>query len=233
MANTQKNGKALRRKLLRVSLIVIASVLLLCGSYLVTYALLSAETGNVTNTFKQTTVLADSLVIVEQIPTDGGSDGKGQKNGLLDEDPTGGDVTGATYLYAPGVTLKKRVYVKITNLKEDAYLYVIASNTGLWKTDGLSWTFDTNNWYKFTDDKNQVVYAHKTRFERGQSYNGSDYSMDVILNDEIKVSHEIYDISSPDNTKSSLTFSAYLVQAMGVSANGTTPAYVVAWNATN
>ena len=233
MANTQKNGKAWKSKLLRVSLIVMTSVLLLCGSYLVTYALLSAETGEVTNTFKQTTVLADSLVIVEQIPTDGGSDGKGFIDGILEETPSGPEVYGAEYRYAPGVTLKKRVYVKITNLKEDAYLYVIASNTGLWKTDGLSWTFDTNNWYKFTDDKGQVVYAHKTRFERGQSYDGSDYSMDVILDDEIKVSHKIYDISSPDNTESSLTFNAYLVQAMGVSANGTTPAYEVAWNAMN
>lgn len=227
MEHTQKNGKVWRSRLLRISLIVMASLMLLCGSYLVTYALLHNETETVTNTFKQTTAFADSLLIVEQIPVDGeGTDGV--MNGILDETPSK-EVTDATYYYAPGVTLNKRVYVKIENLKEDAYLFVTAATNGTaWKETGLAWNLDTNNWVQFTDDKGNTVYACKTKFLRGQSYNmdGKATNMDVILNDQVTVHQDIYSILSPDTTVSDLTFNAYLVQAMGL---GSAEA---AWNAT-
>ncbi len=226
MENKQNSKKVWRKNLVRGSLIALCAVMLLCGSYFATLALLNQETGTVTNTFKQVTELADSLLIVEHAPKDTNGDGIWDE-----EDAYDGETYDAEYLYAPGVTLKKRAYVRIINLHEYAYLYVTADAVGNdFEDEMLAWEIDSANWTSFKDENDKTVYVYKGGLvlERGKSYNpkGNEPGWDIILNDSVTVSHEIYDITNPDYTISTLTFSAYLVQATGFAD------YEAAWNAT-
>ena len=216
--NRAENAKKVHKKnLLRGSLIVLAALMLLCSSYLVTVAFLKENTGPVKNTFALTSLVAENnFVIVEKKPTDT------NENGIFDDDLMGDATTQqATYLFAPGVTLYKRPYVVITDLKEHAYLFVECTS-GL--SDGLStltWEWDAKDgkscWKPVDNTDNRLIYVYVGGDRAdGILLSGNSYEIDIIKEDSVKVAHDVYDITKPSNNSSfELDFSAYLVQAVG------------------
>lgn len=241
MEEKQNSKKMRKRNILRGSLIALAAVMLLCGSYLVTLAYLQEDTVKLDNTFFPAG-LATTLQIVEKDPVDTNG------NGIFDDDLTGTEVTSETYLFAPGVTLKKQPYVKITGLTENAYLFISYTDTihGNETTNKeLPWEIDTANWKQITDSTHKrLVYVYVgphaaskngtslgilTGTAKGTNYTAVDGKMDIIKNDTVRVIPEAYDITNSktsDYSTSALTFSAYLVQAIGFAD------YQAAWNAT-
>lgn len=236
MEHKQPGMKVRKGNLLRASLIVLAAVMLLCSTYLVTLAFTKKESGKAVNTFFPAG-LATELKIVEKDPKDENG------NGIYDDALTADEVTSETYYFAPGVTLKKQVYVKVSELKENAYLYISYTDTihgnALSDKKELPWQIDTANWMQIEDPTHKrLVYVYvgpntakdKNGILTAGDYTAADGKMDVILNDSVSVLPTAYDISesTPEEyLTSTLSFSAYLVQAIGFDD------YQEAWNSTH
>ena len=218
------NKKKRKTVLLRSSLIALAAVMLLCGSYLVTSAFLHHDTNKVENVF-YATGLATTLEIVEKKQADTHEDGIYD----FEDEFENSAVTAATYLFAPGVQLQKRVYVKIGNLQENAYLYVIPNDSirgnALEDKKMLDWKMDPANWLQIDDNsgKNRMIYVYiGTKALEGNNKGilvpGTYTDLDVIENDCVTVSPDVYDIrvtTQEEFLDSALTFSVYLAQATG------------------
>ena len=206
-----------RSKLLRISLIVLASVMLLCGSYYVTLAFLNKETDEITNTFSHPTNLASTFMLRDKDPVD--SDG----NGVYDDDWGSATVEMETYLFVPGVELKVYPFVTITNLKEDAYLYVEYNSDATAGEDLLYWDFDgegnTDYWRIVPNTGTRLVYVYtgpQSANVKGVLAHSNNYTIDIVKENSVVATPEIYDITKPsENTEYELDFSAYLVQAVG------------------
>ncbi|MBR5260972.1 MAG: hypothetical protein IKV47_02250 [Oscillospiraceae bacterium] len=237
MERTQSGKNVRKSNLLRGGLIVLAAVMLLCGTYLATLAYLHESTKDtVHNTFIPASFTNTTLTIEEKAHTADNLN----NNGIYDEVGSGSPVTGETFYFAPGVTLKKQPYVKITNLPENAYLFITVSDSihgnALADKKELAWQVDTANWTQITDATHKrMVYVyvgpHATTggILPAGSYTAFDGKMDIILNDTVTVAPGAYDIreSTPDEyLNSAITFSAYLVQAIGFADSQ------AAWNAT-
>lgn len=214
----KKTGNKKMKTLFRAGMVVMAAVMLLCGTYFATVALLNRQTEEVINTFEQPTNLAKSLLIVERLPKDTGN----KANGIMDTSDAydTAEVNGATYLYVPGVELGKRAYVKIDSLNENAYLFLRVKTTGDdFGEKKLTWSVDTANWTKLKETDEGTVYYHNLGIlAAGSSYNadGKATNMDIIKDDKVTVSSEIYEVQNGhDDTASELIFSAFLVQATG------------------
>ena len=218
MEKNQCGATPRKGKLLRMSLIVLASVMLLCGTYMATYAFLNKETQEVVNTFSHPTALAQEFKLLNKDTVD--SDG----NGIYDNNVGSATVAQETYLFVPGVTLTTEVQVSITNLKEDAYLFV--EYTAGSATEGgnlLTWNFDgkdnTSYWSFVPNTENRLIYVYvgpQKATASGILAYGKSYTIDVVKNDSVKVSHEIYDIRNENaNKQYTLEFNAYLVQSVG------------------
>lgn len=222
----RKQKKMRKSNLLRGSLIVLAALMLLCGTYLVTLAYLQEDTDEVNNTFFPVG-LATKLELVEKDPKD--NDG----NGLYDDALTNTEVTQEAYLFAPGVTLKKQPYVKITDLKENAYLFVEYTGA-LAGMKQLVWDLDaegeTAYWRLVTNTSGRLIYVYvgpQAATSGGILTPKTSYTIDIIRNDSVYTSPDIYDITNPTAREDYvLNFSAYLVQATGFAD------YQTAWNST-
>ena len=231
MERTQSGKNVRKSNLLRGGLIVLAAVMLLCGTYLATLAYLHESTKDtVQNTFVPASFKNTTLTIVEKAHTADNLN----NNGIYDEVGSGSPVTGETFKFAPGVTLKKQPYVVIENLPEYAYLFIKVEQSAM---DMFEWQVDSDNWQPIVTGSNIYYYVGEDAVENtggilaAGNYPKNNLSMDIIQGDQVYVKPGYYDnnndlvegayvigkTTAQDYANSQIVFSAYLVQATGFS----------------
>lgn len=199
----------MKKKTLTIAIALVLVVALAVGA---TWALLTHTTDTVTNTFVvgklidgNTTFSLKEHVIDKQ-------DATGRyvlKTGDADSDYTTRNTYGAV---VPGVNIPKDPTVKVEKLAGDAYLYVVVDNQ---LGTGLSYTVD-GKWTELANNGTKTLYV----YNGGEKLTANSIvSQGVLANNEIVVDETVADGSM------TLSFNAYLVQAVG------TGDAAAAWNA--
>lgn len=198
----------MKKKTLTIAIALVLVVALAVGA---TYALLTDKTGTVTNTFVVGKITDDGTTFSLKEHAIDHQDANG-KYVLKDGDA---DSTGNNYsAVVPGVNLPKDPTVKVEALAGDAYLYVVVDNQ---LSSGLTYTIDSK-WTAIGTKDNKTLYA----YNGGEKLTAnSAVNQAVLEGDQIVVSSE-KEVATGNST---LTFNAYLVQAVG------TGDAAAAWNA--
>ena len=194
----------MKKKTLTIAIALVLVVALAVGA---TYALLAHSTGEVVNTFVVGKIKNDDTVFSLKEHAIDTQDVTGKyilKTGDADSDYTTSNAYDAV---VPGVNIPKDPTVKVDKLAGDAYLYVVVDNQ---LGTGLSYTVD-GKWTKLADADN----GKKTLYV----YNGGEtlkptspaISQKILEGNQIVVSSK-EEVAAGNST---LTFNAYLVQAVG------------------
>lgn len=202
----------MKKKTLTIAIALVLVVALAVGA---TYALLTAKTDTVTNTFVVGKIKDDGTVFSLKEHDIAGQKANGEyilKTGDADDDYTTSNTYGAV---VPGVNIPKDPTVKVDKLAGDAYLYVVVDNQ---LGAGLTYTIDSK-WTAIGTKDNKTLYAYNA----GEKLtpNSPAISQNILKDDQIVVSSE-KEVAVGNST---LTFNAYLVQAVG------TADAAAAWNA--
>lgn len=201
----------MKKKTLTIAIALVLVVALAVGA---TYALLTDKTEAVKNTFvvgkitdRDTTFSLKEHAIDHQ-------DANG-KYVLKDGDA---DSTGNNYsAVVPGVNLPKDPTVKVEALAGDAYLYVVVDNQL-----GAGLTYEmADKWTKLVDADNGAKTLYVYNAGEKLTPTSPAISQNILKDDQIVVSSE-EEVAAGNST---LTFNAYLVQAVG------TGDAAAAWNA--
>ncbi len=202
----------MKKKTLTIAIALVLVVALAVGA---TYALLTDKTGTVTNTFVVGKITDDGTTFSLKEHAIDHQDANGKyvlKDGNTESDYTTSNTYGAV---VPGVNLPKDPTVKVEALAGDAYLYVVVDNQ---LSSGLTYTIDSK-WTAIGTKDNKTLYA----YNGGEKLTAnSAVNQAVLEGDQIVVSSEEKEVAAGNST---LTFNAYLVQAVG------TGDAAAAWNA--
>lgn len=203
------NTKKMKKKTLTIAIALVLVVALAVGA---TWALLTHTTDTVTNTFVVGKLIdANTTFSLKEHAIDT-QDVTGRyvlKTGNADSDYTTGNTYGAV---VPGVNIPKDPTVKVEKLAGDAYLYVVVDNQ---LGTGLSYTVD-GKWTELANNGTKTLYV----YNGGEKLTANSIvSQGVLANNEIVVDETVADGST------TLSFNAYLVQAVG------TGDAAAAWNA--
>lgn len=196
----------MKKKTLTIAIALVLVVALAVGA---TYALLTREAGPVTNTFAVGKIIDENTKFSLKEHAIDHQDANGAyvlKTG--DADSTGNNYSAVV----PGVNLPKDPTVKVEELAGDAYLYVVVDNQ---LSGGLTYTIDSK-WTAIGTKDNKTLYA----------YNGGEkLTANSTVNQAVLADNQIVVPSNVVAGNSTLTFNAYLVQAVG------TGDAAAAWNA--
>lgn len=222
----------MNKKSMKKSLAIVLAMLLVCViSVAGTLAYLQASSGPVTNTFvvgnlfdDDPAVETDGFVLKEHNIVYKG-------NGDYDLGST--EVTENNYdKLLPGVDVPKDPFVRVKELKEDAYVFIEVVN-GL--KGGLGATVDTENWMPAVDaegnaleGKNGVIYVYKENGGKLLGKGVSDktleqctYTVDILTGDKVTVPNTFNAAQDAGQIK----FFGYIIQAGGFDN------YAAAWEA--
>lgn len=191
----------MKKKTLTIAIALVLVVALAVGA---TYALLTAKTDPVTNTFVVGKIQDDDTVFSLKEHDIAGQKANGEyilKTGDADDDYTTSNTYGAV---VPGVNIPKDPTVEVKELAGNAYLYVVVDNQL-----GAGLTYEmADKWTKLADNGTKTLYA----------YNGGEkltptspaISQSILKDDQIVVA-----TTGVADGSTTLTFNAYLVQAVG------------------
>lgn len=203
------NTKKMKKKTLTIAIALVLVVALAVGA---TWALLTHTTDTVTNTFVVGKLIDGNTTFSLKEHAIDMQDATGRyvlKTGDADSDYTTRNTYGAV---VPGVNIPKDPTVKVEKLAGDAYLYVVVDNQ---LGTGLSYTVD-GKWTKLANNGTKALYV----YNGGEKLTANSIvSQGVLANNEIVVGETVADGST------TLSFNAYLVQAVG------TGDAAAAWNA--
>lgn len=216
------NGKYTRRSnATKVLSLVLALALVMCASVAGTLAWLTAQTGEVVNTFTSAELFANpssDFTLWEHAVEDEDSDGEYE----LDAKTT---TTGNAYDILPGVDIPKDPTVDVKNLEEHAYLYIKV--TGLDMPDGLTATIDADYWEQLTGYTDIWVYKGteaESNVIKATDDDKKTFTVTILEGNKIEVA-EGYEAppaeTKPDGSvdedaeEITLSFEAYMVQATG------------------
>lgn len=135
----------MKKKTLTIAIALVLVVALAVGA---TYAYLTAQTGEVKNTFVVGALGDSNLTLKEHTVT------YNQKNGTYTE----GDwqATGQTYIVQPGVNIPKDPTVTLSNLDVNTGAYVFVGVKGT-ATETFAWSVDEDVWTPVMKDGTQVM----------------------------------------------------------------------------
>lgn len=191
----------MKKKTLTIAIALVLVVALAVGA---TYALLTAKTDTVTNTFVVGKIKDDGTVFSLKEHDIAGQKANGEyilKTGDADGDYTTSNTYGAV---VPGVNIPKDPTVKVEALAGDAYLYVVVDNQL-----GAGLTYEmADKWTPIAVDGKQTLYVYNA----GEKLtpNSSAISQNILKDDQIAVATK-----GVADGSTTLTFNAYLVQAVG------------------
>lgn len=191
----------MKKKTLTIAIALVLVVALAVGA---TYALLTAKTDTVTNTFVVGKIKDDGTVFSLKEHDIAGQKANGEyilKTGDADDDYTTSNTYGAV---VPGVNIPKDPTVKVEALAGDAYLYVVVDNQL-----GAGLTYEmADKWTPIAVDGKQTLYVYNA----GEKLtpNSSAISQNILKDDQIAVATK-----GVADGSTTLTFNAYLVQAVG------------------
>lgn len=193
----------MKKKTLTIAIALVLVVALAVGA---TYALLTDKTGTVTNTFVVGKITDDGTTFSLKEHDIDHQDANGKyvlKDGNAESDYTTSNTYGAV---VPGVNLPKDPTVKVEALAGDAYLYVVVDNQ---LGAGLTYTIDSK-WTAIGTKDNKTLYAYNA----GEKLtpNSPAISQNILEGNQIVVSSKEEEVAAGNST---LTFNAYLVQAVG------------------
>lgn len=201
----------MKKKTLTIAIALVLVVALAVGA---TYALLTAKTDPVTNTFVVGKIQDKDTVFSLKEHAIDSQDATGKyvlKHGNAESDYTTSNTYGAV---VPGVNIPKDPTVKVDKLAGDAYLYVVVDNQ---LGAGLSYTVD-GKWTKLADNGTKTLYVYNGGEKLTPT--SSAISQNILKDDQIVVA-----TTGVADGSTTLTFNAYLVQAVG------TGDAAAAWNA--
>ena len=206
----------MKKKTLTIAIALVLVVALAVGA---TYALLTAKTDPVTNTFMAGKITDnDTVFTLKEHKVTQAANGTYT---LTDEEAKDGVKYDAV---VPGTDIDKDPTVSVKGLVADAYLFVVVTDsTGA----GLTATVDTANWTKLGDKGNQTLYAVKANNGLVKAADVKDAALTkTILTDNQVLVADNY---APEEgaAATSITFTAYLIQAAGQDDA------VDAWNTAN
>ncbi len=195
----------------KVVTFVVAMVLLLGVTMGVTFALMTAKTGTLTNTFVAGNF--GTLALTEH--KWGITDAENGTYGLTEETiaaGTTGNVAGNSYDIYPGAVLPKDPWVDFSDNTSpvESYIYVMLSD-GWTIADGVATYSDNNLWFNIDsgwnllDGTDNVIYrtlAAKTNLDASNGGN-------IIADAKVYVDQDATSLSNVD-----LAFSAYAIQSV-------------------
>lgn len=194
----------MKKKTLTIAIALVLVVALAVGA---TYALLTAKTDTVTNTFVVGKIKDDGTVFSLKEHDIAGQKANGEyilKTGDADNDYTTSNTYGAV---VPGVNIPKDPTVKVEALAGDAYLYVVVDNQL-----GAGLTYEmADKWTKLADADNGAKTLYVYNAGEKLTPNSPAISQNILKDNQIVVSSE-EEVAVGNST---LTFNAYLVQAVG------------------
>ncbi len=209
----------MKKKTLTIALALVLVVALAVGA---SYAYLTAQTGEVKNTFTVGKILDDNSKFELKEHEAGYNSEKGIY--VLDNAK---EVAANTYAsVAPKMIVAKDPFVRIsTKVTTPAYLYVeVVDNTA---AGALSYTLDSANWKPLMNGDQQVVgkngglvyYYVTTDAAEGKVVSG-DYSVNaltvnILTDKQVTIGEKVTAETFAKGTADTLAFNAYLYQAVG------------------
>jgi hypothetical protein len=191
----------MKKKTLTIAIALVLVVALAVGA---TYALLAHSTDEVVNTFAVGKIKDDGTVFSLKEHAIAGQEATGKYILKTGDDASDYTTSNAYDAVVPGVDLPKDPTVKVEKLAGDAYLYVVVDNQ---LTGGLTYSVD-GKWTEIGSNGSKKLYA----YNGGEKLTAASTVSQSILNgDKITVPNNVVAGSS------TLTFNAYLVQAVGSS----------------
>lgn len=193
----------MKKKTLTIAIALVLVVALAVGA---TYALLTAKTDTVTNTFVVGKIKDDGTVFSLKEHDIAGQKANGEyilKTGDADNDYTTSNTYGAV---VPGVNIPKDPTVKVDKLAGDAYLYVVVDNQL-----GAGLTYEmADKWTKLADADNGAKTLYVYNAGEKLTPTSPAISQNILKDDQIVVATK-----GVADGSTTLTFNAYLVQAVG------------------
>ncbi len=190
--------------------ILLALALVIALSVAGTFALFSAQTQVVTNTFAMGGLIDEGGLTLKEHKAVQNSDGT---YSLGTE-----EVVNNNYIVVPGVNLPKDPYIDVTFLENAplCYLFVEIVNA---LPQGLAFSVDAN-WMPLKSGETQVtgpngglVYVYTAGGADALQFNNSRTSLGILADNQVTVSKDVATLG----TAPKLDFYAYLSQAVGVS----------------
>ena len=205
----------MKKKTLTIAIALVLVVALAVGA---TYALLTADTAAVTNTF-----VAGQLTNDEHALTLKEHDVKQNADGSYDLDEAKPAKEGNTVKYdaiVPGTTIAKDPTVTVQHLTGDAYLYIVVKDTV--NNAVLTHSVDATKWTKIGENTTDDTVLYKYALGKvGTETATAPLNVGVLTGNQLTAAAELTEGAALGE----IIVNAYLVQAVGTANE------VAAWNA--
>lgn len=205
----------MKKKTLTIAIALVLVVALAVGA---TYALLTADTAAVTNTF-----VAGKLTTDENALTLKEHDVKQNADGSYVLDTANPAKEGNTVIYdaiVPGTIIEKDPTVTVKNLTGDAYLYIVVKDTV--DNAKLAHSVDATKWTKIGENTTDGTVLYKYALGKvGTETATAPLNVGVLTGNQLAAAATLDD-GAP---LGKIIVNAYLVQAVGTANE------VAAWNA--
>ena len=194
----------MKKKTLTIAIALVLVVALAVGA---TYALLTAKTDAVNNTFiaGKLTNDKDALTLKEH-------DVKQNADGSYVLDKTADAKEGNKVEYGaivPGTTIEKDPTVTVKGLTGAAYLYIVVDDTV--KKAELDHTVDSANWAVLNTDDTKTLYVYAVNGGIVDENTTSPLSLNVLTNNQLTAADKL----TQGKDMGHIIVNAYLVQAAG------------------